>query len=171
MAGKKGRSGGPRPNSGGPRPGSGRPRKRPEVLIIDAGTVDHREITDDEFAQLIAPPVRKLPTTDRVADVAPKPPEVRMDKTLQNKLEWLAMMAEQPLPTTQDPKAFLAAVMNHPGVDGRLRIEAAKTLMPFVHSKMAEQGKKGEREDAARKAGEGRFATAQPPRLALVAAK
>lgn len=171
MAGKKGRSGGPRPNSGGARPGAGRPRKRPQVLVIDAANVPKREVSDDEFAQLIAPSAAKLQPKAGVADSGHEAPKVHMDKALQNKLEWLAMMAEAPLPATEDPKTFLAAVMNHPGVDGKLRIEAAKTLMPFVHSKLAEQGKKAERANAAKEAGAGRFAAAQPPRLALVAAK
>ena len=48
-----------------------------------------------------------------------------------------------------DPKAFLARVMNSSSVDLKLRIDAGKALMPFEHSKKADQGKKGKQRDQA----------------------
>lgn len=108
---------------------------------------------------MIAPP----------AKAAQKPDEnPKLNKTFMAQLEALAEISQTPLPNTEDPKAFLTAVMNHPGIDGKLRIEAAKTLLPFTHAKLAEQGKKAERANAAKEAGAGKFAAAQPPRLALV---
>jgi phage terminase small subunit len=71
------------------------------------------------------------------------------------------------LPTTDDPKVFLLAVMNHPKVDGKLRIDAAKSVLPFVHQKLGEGGKKEEKANAAKKAGAGRFGAAAPPKLVV----
>lgn len=69
------------------------------------------------------------------------------------------------VPEGEDPKQFLLAVMNDNGEDARLRIDAAKALMPYMHQKVGEVGKKEERAEAAKKVGGGRFGAAQPPRL------
>ena len=66
------------------------------------------------------------------------------------------------LPHCTDPKAFLEAVMANAGIDTRLRIEAAKALMPYIHSR-AELGKKDLAQTAAKKAGYGRFSASKPP--------
>lgn len=49
-----------------------------------------------------------------------------------------------------DPQTFLMAAMNDASLDERRRIDAAKALMPFVHKKLGEGGKK---EQAAERAG------------------
>ena len=69
-----------------------------------------------------------------------------------------------------DPKVFLLAVMSNKDSDARLRMDAAKALMPFMHVKLGEGGKKNIKEDAAKKAGQGRFAAAAAP-LKLVGSK
>jgi phage terminase small subunit len=66
-----------------------------------------------------------------------------------------------------DPKMFLLAAMNDVELEGKLRIDAAKALMPFVHPKVGEAGKKDQRQDAAKKAGAGKFAAAAPPKLVV----
>ena len=48
-----------------------------------------------------------------------------------------------------DPKVFLTELMNDPAVDVRIRADAAKSLMPFVHQKLGEGGKKEQKKDAA----------------------
>ncbi|MNY71086.1 hypothetical protein D3C86_2093480 [compost metagenome] len=53
--------------------------------------------------------------------------------------------------------------MNDLGEEPKLRMEAAKALMPFTHGKIAEQGKKGAKQEAADKAVGGRFAPSPPP--------
>ncbi|HEF4773675.1 terminase small subunit [Burkholderia multivorans] len=63
-----------------------------------------------------------------------------------------------------DPKAFLIAAMNDARTEPKLRIDAAKALMPFVHKRLGEGGKKEQRDEAAKKAAS-RFAQAAPPRL------
>ena len=70
-----------------------------------------------------------------------------------------------------DPKHFLMAAMNDGELDDKLRIDAAKALMPFVHSKLGEGGKKDQRQDAAKKAAGGKFAAAAPPKLVAAGGK
>lgn len=65
----------------------------------------------------------------------------------------------------KDPKAFLLALMNDLEADVKLRADAAKALMPFMHAKVADAGKKDQRQDAAKKVAGGKFAAAAPPRL------
>lgn len=68
--------------------------------------------------------------------------------------------------STKDPKEFLISVMLDPIADARMRMDAAKALMPFVHVKLGEGGKKDEKQAAAKAAGAGRFgAPPSPPRL------
>jgi phage terminase small subunit len=61
------------------------------------------------------------------------------------------------IPPTADPVEFLTKVMNAPAADLRLRIDAAKAMLPFKHKKLGEGGKKDEKEAAAKAAGTGRF--------------
>lgn len=61
-----------------------------------------------------------------------------------------------------DPKAFLLAAMNDSRTEPKLRIDAAKALMPFVHKKLGEGGKKEQSAEAAKKVAS-RFAPAAPP--------
>lgn len=67
----------------------------------------------------------------------------------------------------EDPKVFLLAVMNDTTLDGKVRLDAAKALMPYVHQRLAEGGKKDARHDAARKVSKGKFAPAAAPRLVV----
>lgn len=67
-----------------------------------------------------------------------------------------------------DPKAFLLAVMADAGNDARLRVDAAKALLPYEFRKVADSGKKGEAQAAAAKAITGRFAPGKPPKLATL---
>lgn len=71
--------------------------------------------------------------------------------------------------TFSDPKAFLLAAMNDQNTEPKLRIDAAKTLMPFVHAKVGEAGKKDAKADAAKKAAS-KFGALAPP-LKLVNGK
>lgn len=68
-----------------------------------------------------------------------------------------------PLSTTDDPREFLTELMNANGADMRMRLEAAKTLMPYVHGKVADAGKKDIKKKAAEEAGKGRYAQGKPP--------
>lgn len=62
-----------------------------------------------------------------------------------------------------DPMVFLKGVMGDLVADPKLRIDAAKALLPYVHGKIGEGSKKDQKADAAKKAGAGRFATGAPP--------
>ena len=69
-----------------------------------------------------------------------------------------------------DPLAFLKAVMNDAGSEAKIRVDAAKALMPFVHQKLGEGGKKEQQKEAAHKAA-GRFSPAPPPKLVAAGGK
>lgn len=66
-----------------------------------------------------------------------------------------------------DPKAYLLATMNDPETDPKLRVDAAKALMPFVHQRKGETGKKEAKVDAAKTAAAGRYSTGKPPLRAV----
>ncbi|MBF8642269.1 MULTISPECIES: terminase small subunit [Pseudomonas] len=66
-----------------------------------------------------------------------------------------------------DPKEFLASLMNDLGEETKIRFEAAKALMPYVHGKVAEQGKKDAKAQAAKEASKGRFSASTPPKLVV----
>ena len=63
----------------------------------------------------------------------------------------------------KDPKLFLLALMNDLEADVKLRADAAKALMPFMHTKLGEGGKKDQQQDAAKRVAGGKFAAAAPP--------
>lgn len=63
-----------------------------------------------------------------------------------------------------DPLDFLKAVANDPEQDMKLRVDAAKAWVPYVHGKIADQGKKDAKKKAAGEAvAGGRFGAPQPP--------
>lgn len=70
-----------------------------------------------------------------------------------------------------DPKDFLRKAMNNPRLDPKLRVDAAKKLIDFEHAKLGEVGKKEQKQEAAKTAGGGKFATSAPPRLAAAGGK
>lgn len=67
----------------------------------------------------------------------------------------------------KDPKVFLLALMNDIEADVKLRSDAAKALMPFMHMKLGEGGKKDEKMNAAKTAGKGKFGSTAPPKLVV----
>lgn len=70
----------------------------------------------------------------------------------------------------RDPKTFLIAAMNDVELDQRQRIDAAKALMPFMHQRIGESGKKEEQAEKAKKVAS-KFATATPPKLVAAGGK
>lgn len=69
----------------------------------------------------------------------------------------------------KDPRVFLMAAMNDIELAPKLRIDAAKALMPFEHKKLGEGGKKEQKQADAQKPN--RFAPSAPPKLAAVGGK
>ncbi len=63
---------------------------------------------------------------------------------------------------TSDPLIWLTSVMQDDSADMKLRLDAAKAIMPFVHNR-AELGKKDLAAAAAKKASSGRFGPSAPP--------
>lgn len=72
--------------------------------------------------------------------------------------------------TYDDPEKFLRAVMNDSMTDAKLRIDAAKALMPYVHPRKGEGGKKEAIGEAAKKVA-GRFSASAPPKLVAAGGK
>lgn len=72
--------------------------------------------------------------------------------------------------TYSDPLDFLKAAMNDPAASDKLRVEAAKALLPFVHARKGEGGKKEQKQADAQKVAS-RFGQAAPPRLAAAGGK
>lgn len=67
-----------------------------------------------------------------------------------------------------DPMELLKSQMNNPLLDPKTRIQAATALLPYMHQKQGESGKKEKAEDAAQDAVTGRFKMSAPPQLALI---
>jgi phage terminase small subunit len=67
------------------------------------------------------------------------------------------------MPATADALEFLRGVMSDDALDMRLRIDAAKALMPYQHEKPGNTGKRENQADAAKSASKGKFAASKPP--------
>lgn len=61
-----------------------------------------------------------------------------------------------------DPKAFLLAAMNDHETEKKLRVDAAKALMPFMHPRKGETGKRPSAKTQRRLPGQGALAQAHP---------
>jgi len=70
-------------------------------------------------------------------------------------------------PANGDPLKFLQTVMGDTKADMRVRAEAAKALMPYMHRKVSELGVKAERVAAGAKAAAGRYAPGAAPLRAV----
>lgn len=69
-------------------------------------------------------------------------------------------LAPAPTPTVSegdDPVAFMMAVWQNEEEDPKLRLEAAKAHASFTVAKPGEKGKKEQKQEAAERAGSGRF--------------
>lgn len=109
-----------------------------------------RLVKDKDIAAYLAANKKEIPVAGKVAPPPPAPaPTFDISAALMH----------------SDPRAFLLAAMNDAALDAKLRIDAAKALMPFTHTKLGEGGKKDQKQDAARKAGAGKFGSAEPPKL------
>jgi hypothetical protein len=67
-----------------------------------------------------------------------------------------------------EPLVFLQAVIDNTSLKLSVRMQAAAIAAPFKHAKPAPIGKKGAKNEAAKQAGGGKFASAAPPKLGLV---
>lgn len=63
----------------------------------------------------------------------------------------------------RDPKDYLLSVMNDLESEPKLRVDAAKALMPFIHPRKGESGKKDQAQANAEKAANGKFGTRRGP--------
>lgn len=130
---------------GGRRPGAGRPKGTTKVAkALTVGEFVVKAFEQQKAAGgLVIPPA-----------IAPKLPSNPAD------------LPEPILPEHyDDPAQFLRAVMNCTKLDHDARKDAAKALMPYVHVKKGEGGKKDAKDEAAKTAAKGRFGATTPPKL------
>lgn len=127
-------------------------------LAKDPDVVAHlNRKTKAKTAKKTAPPT-KAPPVDRPP---PRDAEALDEEAAVAAFNW------EKATRFSDPKPFLVAVMNDMVTEPKLRVFAAKELMPYYHRKLGDTGKKEERKDAASKAASGRFAAAPPPLRAV----
>jgi phage terminase small subunit len=62
-----------------------------------------------------------------------------------------------------DPLVFLREMMNSLEADPKLRLDAAKAMLPYTHGKVADAGKKETKQAAAKEAAKGKFQASQAP--------
>lgn len=67
-----------------------------------------------------------------------------------------------------DPKKFLLAMVNDIAEDPKLRLDAAKTLMPYFHARKGELGKKEQQQQDAQATQSSRFGQRQSGHLKAV---
>lgn len=90
----------------------------------------------------------------------------KVNKTDGNVKSDLTSVNAENIGAFSDPKDYLLHVMNDELEEPRLRIDAAKSLMPYVHGKVADQGKKEAKQERARHAAK-KFAPSAPPKLVV----
>lgn len=96
----------------------------------------------------------------------PKQVSQKVNKTDENVKSDLTSVNAENIGAFSDPKDYLLHVMNDELEEPRLRIDAAKSLMPYVHGKVADQGKKEAKQERARHAAK-KFAPSAPPKLVV----
>lgn len=100
----------------------------------------------------------------------PVPPKsdigkVLADAVFSQALEVVAPEQEaQPQSSSEPtPLEFLLQVMRNPGLDDKLRLDAAKTAAMYCHLKKGDGGIKDEKAEKAKKASAGKFGASAPP--------
>nr|WP_309578220.1 terminase small subunit [Scandinavium hiltneri] len=91
----------------------------------------------------------------------PVPPSLKTGKEIVPEIE--------PVPTLnkyEDPLEFLKSVMNDPSLEIDDRKDAAKAMLPYLHQKKGEGGKKDAKGAAAKNAAN-KFAVPAPPKLVV----
>lgn len=63
-----------------------------------------------------------------------------------------------------DPLIILKAIMLDETQEPRIRVDAAKALLPYTHQKLGETGKKEQKKNNAIKLSQGRFGSQEPPK-------
>lgn len=101
---------------------------------------------------------------DVLAEIARK--EVVADAKQEAKEKGVPINLSEIAGSFKDPMDFLNAVMNDIAEDPKLRIDAAKTLMPYIHVRKGDIGKKDEAAEKAKRVA-AKFAVATPPKLVV----
>lgn len=131
---------------GGARPGAGRKPKTPGVAAKKAAPKKAAGFAPDGKKSEDAPPGWPFGTADQSPPPAPDLSELT-------------------------PLEYLLGVVRDPLAEKKDRMQAASIAAPYCHAKKGEGGKKSEREEAAKRAGAGKFAAAAPPKLVAAGGK
>lgn len=126
----------------------------PSASVAGSRLAKHPEVV----AELAKFGINKIvKSSDRTPEV-PASPESTLDDPAEAGFDLAQALRHS------DPKDFLLAVMNDFGTEPKLRVDAAKALMPFLHPRKGESGKKETAKEAAEKAA-GKFSRQAPPKL------
>jgi hypothetical protein len=157
---------------GGARPGAGR-RKGQKDVKPRKGTEAHQE--KEQIQQLLSLGIKAKAKfyQEFLFRVSRGEKLTLTEKRMMNALgddlkKGIDGEKEEPDPVGEeivDASGFLRAVWNNPKIDMALRIRAAEVAVRGAGERV---GKKGEKVERAKEAGRGRFATAAPPKLAVV---
>lgn len=114
-----------------------------------------------------APKLQAVAAPQKVA--TPAPEKVRHDTQAAAFVDAIKTTSTELKIEKSSPELFLESVMMDEDCDPRMRMDAAKALLPYRSQKLGEVGKKEEKQQAAKKAGAGKFAaTVTPPQLRAV---
>lgn len=133
---------------GGARPGAGRPRKNPEATARKPAAKKAPGGSLSELKEQGAPEAANWP-------FGTKPPEG--EKPAEK------LPAGDP---SETPLQFLLKVMRDPDASVSARLQAAIQAAPYMHAKVAPQGKKDGKNEEAKKVA-GRYVPAAPPLKAI----
>ncbi|MBH3308968.1 terminase small subunit [Pseudomonas mosselii] len=101
----------------------------------------------------------QAPKPSTQAESAPEPPTPKDEPVDREPAGFDLMQAL----LHRDPKDFLLSVMNDLESEPKLRVDAAKALMPFVHPRKGESGKKDQAQAKAEQAASGKFGARRGP--------
>lgn len=162
---------------GGYRPGGGRPkgvietkpRKRKSAPALPP------ETDTDKIRQMLAMGTKAKARMyqEFLVKISKGEPVTITEKKLMDKIgaELSAEVKGESPPATgekRDPLTYMLDTMNDPGVDPETRLRAASLAAPYIHPRKGEgAGKKEEKGERAKQAGQGRFKAGRAP-LALV---
>lgn len=138
------------------------PRKRRFVDALGRGASNKEAAIEAGYSPATAGPAgsRLAKDADVLAELA------RRAKPKDAGVNTEALDVKPPAPPVEDdPQAYLLDLMNDGEVDTKLRLDAAKALMPYMHVRKGEAGKKAGRADAAKSAATGRFGQGAAPKV------
>lgn len=123
---------------------------------------------DPEVIAFIARKKKEVVETDEAPTYGKKVYTAAVNSTDQNTAPTAPIERPPVSGSFDDPLKFLMAVMNDGNEDIDIRKDAAKAMLPYMHPKKGETGKKDARTAAAKAAvGASKFGSMAPPKLVV----